>query len=158
MIISVTKKKIDLSNAEPEVDFILPKEEYELGPEFKETDLGYSEGAIRQYRGPNCQHILEFKDYYKGHRDNADPYDDPIGHLVDDAPETIIVGGFSLLGFIGIGSLYDKWKNRRKMKTEDVLWIIAFVVIFILILLLVYWGIKWLRESRRRTVYSEEHF
>jgi hypothetical protein len=148
------KKRINLRNEKPEIDHIFPKSEYELGPEFKETDLGYSEGAIRQYRGPNNQHILEYEDHYKGHRDISDPYQDPIGHLINDAPETIITGGFSILGFIGLNSLYARWKSRRKMKTEDVLWIIAIAVIIILILLLIYWGLKMYRESRRRTVYG----
>lgn len=67
----------------------MPKERFPVLPEcFKETVLGeYVDGADRQFRGPNGAHVHEFEDKWVLHRDIVDADSDPLGHLVNDAPE-----------------------------------------------------------------------
>jgi hypothetical protein len=81
---SPEKIPIDLSNADFEKNYKFPKSKYYLPSNFKETNLGYPNGAIKQYRGPFNQHVKEYDTYYLGHRDHADPRVDPFGHIVKD--------------------------------------------------------------------------
>lgn len=70
----------------------MPKERFPVLPEcFKETFLGeYVDGACRQFRGPNGAHVHEFDDKWVLHRDIVDADSDPLGHLVNDAPEYVV--------------------------------------------------------------------
>lgn len=70
----------------------MPKERFPVLPEcFKETVLGeYVDGASRQFRGPNGAHVHEFDDKWVLHRDIVDADSDPLGHLVNDAPEYLV--------------------------------------------------------------------
>ncbi len=72
--------------------YSMPKERFPVLPEcFRETILGeYVEGAVRQFRGPNGAHVHEFEDKWVLHRDIVDADSDPVGHLVNDAPEYLI--------------------------------------------------------------------
>lgn len=54
--------------------------------EYPETFLGTKRGAKRQFRHGNL-HIREYDDYYTTHMDKIDPREDPLGHLMIDAPE-----------------------------------------------------------------------
>ncbi len=74
------------------VRYSMPKERFPVLPEcFKETVLGeYVEGAGRQFRGPNGAHVHEFDDKWVLHRDIVDADSDPLGHLVNDAPEYLV--------------------------------------------------------------------
>lgn len=68
----------------------IPKEvRYFMPEEAAETILGQKNGAKKQYRYGNL-HIREYDDKYLVHMDKADPRQDPIGHLVHDAPEILI--------------------------------------------------------------------
>jgi hypothetical protein len=156
----MTKKKIDLSNAPIGTDYKFPKSKFELGPEYEETPWGYSEGSIAQYRGPNNEHVLEYEDYYKGHRDHADPSKDPWGHIVNDAPESLIsILAASIIGSIAALFLY-RWKekedekNKDKKKTERTLWI--WVIIIVAVVIIIFVGllslIKFFRDSKRTEV------
>lgn len=49
--------------------------------------FGNKKTALKQYRGPHNIHVLEYPDYWSSHRDIADPFKDPIGHLIFDSPE-----------------------------------------------------------------------
>jgi hypothetical protein len=71
------------------VKYSMPKDQFSVLPEcFKETILGeYIEGASRQLRGPHESHVYEFEDRWVLHRDIVDAESDPLGHLVNDAPE-----------------------------------------------------------------------
>ena len=144
-----TKQRIDLSNIEPGTEIKFPKEKYELGPEFEESDLGYDEGQIRQFRGPNNGHVLEFNDYYLGHVDRVDPREDPIGHLFLDAPETVVVSGAGIMGGLIGFSLFKGWKGKKSDKT---VWIMAFLAILIILLLIIFYFIKDSQKSARRTI------
>ncbi len=55
----------------------------------EETLLGDPEGARKQYRYSNL-HIREYDDKYTLHVDRFDPRQEPIKHLLFDAPEVLI--------------------------------------------------------------------
>jgi len=72
--------------------------------DYPETVLGNKCGASRQFRLGKL-HIREYDNYYSVHSDKISPIDDPLGHLIADAPE-YLVGIFS-----GI-SIYSSLKNK----------------------------------------------
>jgi hypothetical protein len=44
-------------------------------------------------------HAVEFQDRYECHMDAKDPFKDPLGHLVEDSPGTLVaVGAIAVLG------------------------------------------------------------
>ena len=55
----------------------------------KETPLGQKNGAKKQYRYGNL-HIREHDDKYLVHMDKVDPRNNPLGHLLLDAPEVLV--------------------------------------------------------------------
>ena len=68
----------------------IPKELREFMLEdAQETVLGQKNGAQKQYRYGNL-HIREYDDKFLVHTDRIDPRENPIGHLVHDAPEVLI--------------------------------------------------------------------
>ena len=75
----------------------MPGEEIEVPKELREfmlegaeeTVLGQKNGAYKQYRYGNL-HIREYDDKFLVHTDRIDPREDPLGHLVRDAPEILI--------------------------------------------------------------------
>ncbi len=68
----------------------VPKEIREFLPaNAKETILGNEKGAKKQYRYGKL-HIREYDEKYLVHMDKIDPREDPIGHLIYDAPEYLI--------------------------------------------------------------------
>lgn len=79
----------------------------------EETILGNKEGAKKQYRMGNL-HIREYNEFYSLHVDKVDPRDNPLGHLIEDAPDVLI--GLILASAIGIkmGRTY-----YNKINTED---------------------------------------
>jgi hypothetical protein len=93
------------------VRYNMPKERFPALPDcFKETILGeYVEGASRQFRGPKGSHVHEFEDRWVLHRDIVDADNDPVGHLICDAPEYIVS---VLLGAM-VGLMAEK-KGRDK--------------------------------------------
>ena len=68
----------------------VPKELREfMLEEAEETFLGQKNGADKQYRYGNL-HIREYDDKFLVHTDRIDPRKDPVGHLINDAPEVLI--------------------------------------------------------------------
>jgi hypothetical protein len=63
------------------------------GFEFDETLLGDPKGCLRQYRGVNGLHVREYEEYFEIHQDQVDPRVDPLGHLIQDSPETLVAFG-----------------------------------------------------------------
>jgi len=63
----------------------------------EETSLGQKNGAYKQYRYGNL-HIREYDDKFLVHTDKVDPRENPLGHLIHDAPEVLVGLAFSALG------------------------------------------------------------
>lgn len=57
--------------------------------EYSETVLGARSGALKQFRAGKL-HIRDYGGYYSVHSDKINPSDDPLGHLIVDAPEYLI--------------------------------------------------------------------
>lgn len=57
--------------------------------EYSETVLGARSGALKQFRAGKL-HIRDYGSYYSVHSDKINPSDDPLGHLIVDAPEYLI--------------------------------------------------------------------
>ena len=78
--------------------------------EYPETVLGARSGALKQFRAGKL-HIRDYGTYYSVHSDKINPSDDPLGHLIVDAPE-YLVGIFS-----GIFT-YSMVKRKIKMNSN----------------------------------------
>jgi hypothetical protein len=83
----------------------------------EETTLGQKNGAKKQYRYGNL-HIREYDDKYLVHMDKVDPRQDPLGHLIHDAPE-ILAGLASgiIAGRKVTSSLYKLQKDKPFAKS-----------------------------------------
>jgi len=93
----------------------VPKELRQFMPDgAEETHLGQKNGAARQYRYGRL-HIREYGDRYLVHTDRVDPREDPLGHLVRDAPEVLIGLGCAILGGKKIASVIHKNSNSRNL-------------------------------------------
>lgn len=86
----------------------------------EETVLGQKNGAKKQYRYGNL-HIREYDNKYLVHMDKVDPRKDPLGHLVQDAPE-ILVGMTSavIAGDKVSSGLYKLQKNMPFAKGTSI--------------------------------------
>jgi len=63
----------------------------------EETFLGQKNGANKQYRYGNL-HIREYDDKFLVHTDKVDPRENPLGHLIRDAPEVLVGLACAALG------------------------------------------------------------
>jgi len=78
----------------------------------EETNLGQKNGAIRQFRYGNL-HIREYKDKYLLHVDKVDPRENPLGHLMHDAPEFLMgIAGAYWGGKKVASQVYKLQKNK----------------------------------------------
>jgi hypothetical protein len=84
--------------------------------EYSPTALGSGCGALRQFRAGKL-HIREYDSYYSVHSDKIDPLDDPLGHLIIDAPEYLvgILSGLSVYS-----TLKDKSINASKKARANI--------------------------------------
>lgn len=64
----------------------IPRDEFVMPEGAEETRLGDPKGSIRQYRAGKL-HIREYADCFEAHEDKVDPREDPVGHLLADAPQ-----------------------------------------------------------------------
>jgi hypothetical protein len=74
--------------------------------EYSPTALGSGSGALRQFRAGKL-HIREYDSYYSVHLDKIDPLNDPLGHLIVDAPEYLV-------GMLSGLSIYSTLKERSR--------------------------------------------
>ena len=81
--------------------------------EYSQTALGSGWGASRQFRAGKL-HIREYDSYYSVHLDKINPLDDPLGHLIIDAPEYLvgILSGLSTYSTLKERSINRSRKNR----------------------------------------------
>ena len=86
--------------------------------DYEVTPIGDKKGARQQFRHKNL-HIRDYGDYYTVHLDSIDPRNDPLGHLIIDAPE-FLVGIMSavLIGKL-IGPAIGKNKSLEADKKEN---------------------------------------
>jgi hypothetical protein len=98
----------------------IPKEvRYYMLKEAEETVLGKKNGATKQYRYGNL-HIREYDDKYLVHVDKVDPRQDPMGHLVYDAPEILAgVASGIIAGKTIASNLYKFQKNKPFSKSTS---------------------------------------
>ncbi|MGA8536721.1 MAG: hypothetical protein WB789_04930 [Thermoplasmata archaeon] len=99
---------------------ILKVEMPALPAEFTETVLGTPlwiahPGSIGQYRAPPALHAYELDDHWKVHRDRYDPEEDPLGHLLFDAPEIAIAGAAAV--FAGLSMFC--WLDEREREKDE---------------------------------------
>jgi len=87
----------------------------------EETSLGQKNGAHKQYRYGNL-HIREYDDKFLVHTDKVDPRENPLGHLIHDAPEVLIGLAFSALGGV-------KTISALKQKKSPVAGIVSSLVL-----------------------------
>lgn len=57
-------------------------------------------------------HAVEYDDYYETHIDSTDPIKDPLGHLVNDSPGTLVLAGIAALAVGGLA--YYFYKKSKK--------------------------------------------
>ncbi len=94
----------------------VPKELREfMLDEAEETFLGQTNGARKQYRYGNL-HIREYDDKFLVHNDRIDPRQNPLGHLVYDAPEVLIGLACAIFG----GSQATKFFMNKNSKKSTV--------------------------------------
>ena len=83
--------------------------------DYKETSLGNKKGAKREFRYGNLHIIREYDDNYTVHRDNVDPKQDALGHLLADAPEYLAVTiSAAYVGYKVGQEVYDRSKAKGK--------------------------------------------
>lgn len=88
--------------------------------EAEETALGQKNGAKKQYRYGNL-HIREYDNKYLVHMDKVDPRIDPLGHLVQDAPEILVgVASGIVAGNKVSSSVYKSQKNMPFAKGASI--------------------------------------
>jgi hypothetical protein len=107
----------------------------ELPSEFSSTPFGTPPwlahpGAFAQYRAPAALHAYETESTWDFHRDQYDPFDDPIGHLLFDAPELAIAAILSLIAGAVTYFVLDQWE-RRKPSSERRWWLAGLVSIIV---------------------------
>ncbi len=107
------------------VHYILLKESYPRMPEcFSETVLGEMfNGAGRQLRGPHGAHVHEFEDRWVIHRDHVNASEDPLGHLVKDAPEYLASLALSAI----VGALLGRRGKQQALLAASLAGTFAFI-------------------------------
>lgn len=105
-------RPLDIKQIPVGKELILGKGETIIGSEFEVTPLGHAHGAITQYRGPYGAHLREYLHFFKLHRDRVDPRTDPIGHLVNDAPDDLAGLGLAVIAAYSTGGyVYERRKD-----------------------------------------------
>ncbi|MDH3488642.1 MAG: hypothetical protein OEL82_11490 [Nitrosopumilus sp.] len=107
----------------------MPGDEIEVPKELREfmlekaeeTILGQKNGAEKQYRYGNL-HIREYHDKFLVHTDRIDPREDPVGHLIHDAPEVLI--GLAFAAFTG-SQIVKKFHKNNSSLASDILFSIV---------------------------------
>ena len=103
---------------------IMPGDEIEVPKELREfmlekaeeTIFGQKNGADKQYRYGNL-HIREYHDKFLVHTDRVDPRENPVGHLVHDAPEVLI--GLACAAFTGL-QIAKKFRSKKSSLVSSI--------------------------------------
>jgi predicted unusual protein kinase regulating ubiquinone biosynthesis (AarF/ABC1/UbiB family) len=113
----------------------------------EETLLGHKNGANKQYRYGNL-HIREYDDKYLVHMDKVDPRNNPLEHLVFDAPEVIVGLASGAFGAVKIAAhMYKNSKKTKKDKQIAIRTIKVFIKLIPMIISLRNDRRKWVRQD-----------
>ena len=87
----------------------------ETRPHILQKNLGELKGQIADWRASFKDskagfHAVEFNDHYETHIDSVDPKKDPLGHLVNDSPGTLV----GIIAAVAIGGLLAYVFTREK--------------------------------------------
>jgi hypothetical protein len=86
--------------------------------DLSETAIGSKKGAKKQYRYGNL-HIREYDDHYAVHMDRVDPMQNPLGHLLVDAPEYLAGAAAAILVGRKVGAtVYNKRKQEGRSSKD----------------------------------------
>jgi hypothetical protein len=86
--------------------------------DLEETAIGSKKGAKKQYRYGNL-HIREYDDHYAVHMDRVDPLQNPLGHLLVDAPEYLAGAAAAILIGRKVGAtVYNKRKQEGRSSKD----------------------------------------
>ena len=89
--------------------------------DLSETAIGSKKGAKKQYRYGNL-HIREYDDHYAVHMDRVDPLQNPLGHLLVDAPEYLAGAAAAILVGRKVGAIvYNKRKQEGRSNKDAVI-------------------------------------
>src|SRR2546427_2424297 len=100
----------------------VPKAGLQTLPEsYEETILGTPAslavgGGQRQFRGPYGRHVYAKKSSWVVHRDSSDPREDPIEHLIADAPEW--GAGLLAAGVFGIPAARSTYERSVRLGAD----------------------------------------
>jgi hypothetical protein len=84
----------------------------------KETAIGNKKGAKKQYRYGNL-HIREYDNHYALHMDRVDPLQNPLGHLLVDAPEYVAGAAAAILVGRKVGATIYNKRKQEGMSSKD---------------------------------------
>ena len=86
--------------------------------ELRATDLGGGKGATRQFRHGRL-HIRDYDTHYAVHMDRIDPFRNPLGHLLVDAPEYLVGAAAAAIVAKSVGTaVYRKSKKQGRSSRE----------------------------------------
>lgn len=86
--------------------------------DLKETPLGSKKGANKQYRCGNL-HIRDYDTHHTVHMDIVDPLNNPLGHLLVDAPEYLAGALSALIVGRGLGTRVYNMRKKEGKNTKD---------------------------------------
>lgn len=86
--------------------------------DLKETPLGNKKGAKRQYRYGDL-HIRDYDSHYSVHIDRVNPVNNPLGHLLVDAPEYLAAATAALIVGRRLGTTVYNMRKKQGKTTKD---------------------------------------
>ena len=86
--------------------------------DLNETAFGSKKGAKKQYRYGNL-HIREYDDHYAVHMDRVDPLQNPLGHLLIDAPEYLAGAAAAILVGRKVGAVVYSKRKQEGRSSKD---------------------------------------
>jgi hypothetical protein len=86
--------------------------------DLKETSLGSKKGAKRQYRYGDLR-IRDYDSHYSIHMDIIDPFSNPLGHLLIDAPEYLAAATAAFIVGRRLGTTVYNIRKKQGKSTKD---------------------------------------
>ena len=103
----------------PHKDLIIKKSEVLDLPSYFQDRLGDEDGQLKDYGAalPDGKgiHIKVYDNFYKIHWDKKDPNQDPIGHILEDAPHWILIAA----GIVDEVAFKGKYRKKLKKSILD---------------------------------------